>query len=407
MTRPDHVPDHLVVDYDAFAPASIEEVHAQIDGWRELGPIVWTDSNYGHWIVLSATHTRTILSDAGEFASATPGRGVTLMRVERDLQIPIEMDGAAHRQYRRIIMPLFSPRRISMLEERVGAVVHELIQRVAASGTCDVVADFARPLASAMFLGMMDWPLEDREFLEQLADQSLNGVRGGTMEERAAAKAEAGKRLIEYVQARVEASRRSGATADDMTATLINSTLDDGQPIPDDRLLGLMKLLLIAGLDTTQSVLSQTLVLLGSNTDLQSRVRDAGDELPRMVEEFLRLHAPAMPSRVATADVEIGGVRVAAGDTVHLLLAAANRDEAEFEKAQEPDLDRATNHHLAFSVGPHKCIGAALARLVLAVALRDFHRAFPSYRLIEAESHGGAVWGMDRVQLELEVAARV
>lgn len=404
MARPENVPDHLVVDYDAFAPATIQEVRAQIESWRELGPIVWTDRNHGHWIVLSAGHTRTILSDPAGFSSATPGRGVTLMRVERDLQVPIEMDGADHRQYRRIIMPLFSPRRISLLEERVGAVVHELIERAAASRTCDIVADFARPLASAMFLGMMDWPLEDREFLEQLADQSLNGVRGGSMEERAAAKVDAGKRLGAYVAARIEERRGHEGAADDMTTTLINSTLNDGQPIPEGRLLGLMKLLLIAGLDTTQSVLSQTLLLLGSNAALQERVRGAGEDLPRMVEELLRLHGPAMPSRVATDDVEIGGVRIASGDTVHLLLAAANRDEAEFDEPDEVDLDRAPNH-LAFSVGPHKCIGAALARLVLAVALREFHNAFPSYRVVDAASHGGTVWGMDRVELELEVAA--
>lgn len=403
MDRPGHVPSHLVVDYDAFAPTAIDEVRARIESWRELGPIVWTDSNYGHWIVLSASHTRTILSDPAGFSSATPRRGVTLMRVDRDLQIPIEMDGADHRQYRRVIMPIFSPRRIALLEERVNTVVHELIERIRTTATCDVVADFARPLASAMFLGMLDWPLEDREYLEKLADRSLNGY-GATMEERGAAKVEAGKRLIEYVQTRVESSRAAGAVADDMTATLIHSVLDDGQPIPDDRLLGLLKLLLIAGLDTTQSVLSQSLLLLGSNADLQRRVRSAGDEMPRMVEELLRLHAPAMPSRVATADVMIGDLRIAKGDTVHLLLAAANYDEAEFEAPQEADFERLGGHHLTFSVGPHKCIGAALARLVLAVALREFHAAFASYRVLDAASHGGAVWGMDRVELALEVA---
>jgi cytochrome P450 len=189
-----------------------------------------------------------------------------------------------------------------------------------------------------------------------------------------------------------------------MTTVIMNSTLADGSPIPERQLVALLRLLSIAGLDTTQSVLSQSLAYLGTHPEAQDYVRQNRAEIPHVVEEFLRWNAPAMPSRSATADAVVDGVRIAAGDTVHLLLAASNRDGQEFENALMIDFTRAVNRHVAFAAGPHKCIGAALARVILAAALDEFHHAIGSYTVLEADSHVGLVWGVNKLVLEVKPA---
>jgi cytochrome P450 len=407
MARPAHVPAHLVVDYDAFAVREIDEVLSDIERWRDLGPIVWTDKNNGHWIVTAMQPTRDILSDTESFTSAKPRQGITLLEVDRELHVPIEMDGVDHRQYRRILIPLFSPGRVNALGEEVREIARSLISEFADAGSCDVVADYARPLSGAMFMRLMDWPLQDRGQLEDWAALELNGPPGATPEERVAAKAEAHALIAEYVQARID--ERSGAEgrAADMTTVIIKSRLEDGSPIPKDRLVPVLRLLMIAGLDTTQSVLSQALAYLAQHPETQEYVRTHRNDIPKMVEEFLRMGAPAMPSRSSLRDYAVGDVTIAAGDTVHLLLAGANRDETEFEDPLVINFARGVNRHLAFSVGPHKCIGAALARVVLAAAIDEFHQAIERFEPMNLKSHVGAVWGMNEVRLSLTRANAV
>ncbi|WP_344456360.1 cytochrome P450 [Actinocorallia aurantiaca] len=402
--RPDHVPADLVVDFNAFSGDSIEQALEKAESWRRLGPVVWTDHNGGHWVITSHAGVRQVLSDAARFSSAQPRKGVTLVEVDRELHVPIEMDGDEHRQYRRLLIPLFSPRRVQQMQDTIRDVARSLIAGFGERGSCEVVAEYARPLASSMFLGMLDWPLKDREMLEHLAELQLNGPANATQEERAAAKLDAGNQIAQYVRDRV-AERRSGVKAtEDMTSVIIDSTLDDGAPIPENKLVALLRLLMIAGLDTTQSVLSQSLAYLGEHPEAQEYLRTHPEEIPAIVEEFLRMGAPAMPSRTATADTEVEGVRIAKGDTVHCLIAAANHDAAEYDQPDIAVFTRAVNRHVAFSVGPHKCIGAPLARVVLAAALEEFHRAVASYSVVAAQSHSGAVWGMNRVDLAIKNA---
>ena len=406
MARPAHVPNELIVDLDLFGGESIDELLAKIEEWRKVGPVLWSDHNHGHWVALSAEAVRAVLSDPKSFSSAEPRRGTTLTDVDRPLQVPIEMDGTEHRQYRRLLIPLFSPVRVQVLEATVREMARSLIAEFAVKGSCDVVADFARPLASGMFMQLMDWPLADRSQLEHLADLGLNGPPNATPAERSAAKLESHMKIAEYVTSQITRRREGdpGIADGDMTTVIMNSTLDDGVPIADDKLVGMLRLLLFAGLDTTQSVLSQSLYYLSTHPEAQQHLRSHRDEIPRAVEEFLRWTAPANPSRTATVDCEIGGVRILKGDTVLCMPAAADRDAAEFDEPGVVDLTRKINRHIAFSAGPHKCIGSALARVVLAAAVDEFHQAVDTYQLDAASSHTGGVWGMNRVDIVLEPA---
>jgi cytochrome P450 len=403
MIRPAHVPVELVIDFDAFEPTTIESMLAKVETWRERGPVLWTDRNHGHWVVLGATQARTVLTDQELFSSAVPNKGVTgLLPVQRARQVPVEMDGAEHRSYRRLLIPLFSPRRMRLLDEEIRSLARELIAGFIDRGRCDVVADYARPMVSGMFLRLMDWPDGDRIRLERLTSQEIDGV-DGTPDERAAAKQRANLEMNDYVQSRI-AERRGSADASDVTAVLMRSVIDD-EPIIEANLLGLLRLLMIGGLDTTQSVLSQTMTHLAARPRLQEAIRVEPRAVPGMVEEFLRVHPAALVSRTAVRDVELGGAPIRPGDVVLPLFPAANRDPDEFPRPAHLDFDRANcRQHVTFGAGAHMCIGAPLARTVLVAALDEFHRAVGAYRLTDAESHIGLVWGMNRVELALEPA---
>jgi cytochrome P450 len=402
MTRPVHVPDHLVVDYDAFSVTSIDEALALAEKWREFGPVLWTDHNSGHWIVVSSAGCRQVLTNPALFNSSS-GTGVALVVADREPYIPLELDGAGHRNYRRAINPLFAPARVNLLGSDVRSIAASLLEKIAVNGHCEVVHEYARPLASSMFLRLMDWPLEDREMLEEWVERELNGVPGASPEEQRRVKVEALTAMAEYTRTKLHERRAN--PSDDMTSAIVESTVE-GEPIPDDMLVNMLSLLMIAGLDTTQSVTSRSIEQLGADPYLQEFVRTNPDQMPTIVEELLRFGAPAGPNRTAVIDTEVEGMAISAGERVHCMVAAGNRDDGEFAHPEIIDFAREVNRHMTFGLGPHKCIGASLARVVVGAALDELHKALPSYTLVSSSSHLGGVWGMDAVNIEFAVTAR-
>jgi cytochrome P450 len=403
MPRPSHIPVDLVIGFDAFETSTIDSMLTRAESWRERGPVLWTDQNHGHWVVLGASEARRVLTDQEFFSSAVPNKGVTgLLPVERAPQVPVEMDGAEHRSYRKLLIPLFSPRRMRLLDEEIRVLARQLIAQFVDRGSCDIVADYARPMVSAMFLRLMDWPAADRLHLERLTSLEIDGG-SGTPEERATMKQRANLLMNEYVQDRI-AEHRGSTDPADVTAALVHSTVD-GEPISEPNLLGLLRLLMIGGLDTTQSVLSQTITYLASRPQLQDTVRSEPKALPEIVEECLRLHPAALISRTAVRDIDLGNAPIRSGDVVLPLFPAINRDPAEFPEPTRLESERPNGHqHLTFGAGAHMCIGAPLARTVLVAAIDEFHRAISAYRVTNAESHIGLVWAMNRVDLAVEPA---
>ncbi|MCW2494473.1 cytochrome P450 [Jatrophihabitans sp.] len=401
MTRPAHVPEHLVVDYDNLGDQRIDAVQEAARGWRsEKGSVVWSDHNGGYWIVMGADDLRRGLVETETFDSAS--RGIKMVEIAgRDPLIPNELDGTEHTKYRRLLNPFFAPRRMRLLEEQVRKAAQDLLAGIAPTGRCDVVSEYARPLASSMFLSLVDWPLEDRELLERLVTLQVNGIPGSTPEENLRIQTEALHELAAYCEHQVTSRREN--PRDDLTTQLINATVD-GEPVPQDRLVGMLPPMVAGGLDTTQSVTSQTIRHFAEHPALQDRLRDESTPITDVVEEALRYFAPVGPLRAAIQDTELAGTQIKAGDRLHFMSQLANRDPQEFGDPDELQLDRETNRHLAFGLGPHRCIGAALGRVVLAVALEEFHNAVPSYQLVSADSQLGAVWSMKTVVVEWDPA---
>lgn len=405
MNRPTHVPEHLVVDYDVFGSKQIDEIKDEATRWRtEKGPVVWSDQHGGHWVVLDAELIRQGLTDVTKFDSSS--RGVKISAISnRERMVPIELDGGEHAEYRRMLNPLFTPARTKLLGDKAQVIANALLDEIVTKGSCDVVSEYARPLASTMFLGLVDWPLDDRKQLEHWVELELNGIAGQTAEQNAVTQGEAIKQITDYCMEQV-ALREGKPAGDDMTSYLMSTAAIDGQPLPPNRLIGMLMLLMIAGLDTTQSVTSQGIGALALDPSKQEYLRSHPDELPMIVEEILRYTGPAGPNRAAVRDIELGGVLMKEGDRVNFMVPVANRDPSEFGSPDELDFEREVNRHMTFGLGPHKCIGAALARTVLVEAFSHLHRRLPVYRLAQSSSHLGGVWGMNEVTIEWDVTAQ-
>lgn len=397
MDRPSHVPENLVVDFDVFGNLQIHEVQELALQWRaEKGPIVWTPHHGGCWIVIGAEEVRQGLTDITIFDSAS--RGVKLAAIDkRERLIPIELDGPEHADYRRLLNPLFAPARTKLLEDDARKVANELLDKIENSGRCDVTSQFARPLASSMFLSLVDWPLDDREQLEHWVELELNGIPGQTMEENQATQAQAMADIAGYCMEQIKL--RQAEPRDDMTMMLMNAEID-GEKLPEKELVGLLMLLMIAGLDTTQSVTSQGIESFALDPSRQEYLREDPSRIPMIIEEVLRWTGPAGPYRAAVRDTELAGVTIKKGDRINFMSQVANRDPKEFDNPDQIDFERDVNRHMTFGLGPHKCIGAALARVILHSAFDEFHRRIPTYRLVDASSHLGGVWGMDKVVIE-------
>jgi cytochrome P450 len=293
--------------------------------------------------------------------------------------IPLMIDPPQHVKYRRILDPLFSPKKMALLEDEVVGLVKELVDEFANRGSCDLHEEFAVPLPCRVFLRLMGLPLADLDIFLAVKDDIIRPP-GMTMEEQAPHRKAAGEKVYAYFDAEVK-KRRGAAPKDDLLGQIMEKEVD-GIRLTDEEVLDICFLFIIAGLDTVTDSLDCFFAYLAQEPDQRRLLVEDETAIPSAVEELLRWESPvpAVP-RVVTEDVEYEGCPVKAGEQVMLLIGSANTDDAAHPGVDTVDLRRNPNPHLAFGGGVHRCLGSHLARVELRVALREFHRRIPDYRL--------------------------
>lgn len=367
------------VDFDVFdvGLADPEDVFQQrVAELSALGPVVRSSAYGGHWIVTHYREVGEVLRDPERFSSYPNN----LVPHGFGKFIPLEFDPPDHSAYRHVLQPLFNPVRMKALEPQIRDIVSSLIDGFAARGRAEFISEFAHELPARAFLALMGWPIDDAPMFTEATDTTLHGVPGGTEEESNAARVAAAAKMMAYFAA-VVADRRGRTAGDaDITNSIINSTIEIGgvsRQLSDDELCNMFMLLLIAGLHTTQGSLAWSVLHLSANPAERQRIIEQPDAIPAAVEEILRIEAAVSAGRSVTRDTTLGGVHLAAGDQLLLVLAGANRDQREFPSPNEVQVERTPNRHFSFGAGPHRCLGSHLARIELRIAFEELMRRLP------------------------------
>jgi len=293
--------------------------------------------------------------------------------------IPLMIDPPKHVKYRRVLDPLFAPKKMALLEEEIVGLVKKYVDVFAGRGSCDLHEEFAVPLPCTVFLRMMGLPYEDLDLFLSVKDDIIRPP-GDTMEEQAPRRRRAGDIVYDYFERELE-KRKTRPPAGDLLDQIIAGEVD-GVRLTAEEVMDVCFLFIIAGLDTVTDSLDCFFAYLAQEPEQRRLLAQDESAIPSAVEELLRWESPvpAVP-RVATEDVEFGGCPVKAGEQVMLLLGSANTDDAGHPGVDAVDLRRNPNPHLAFGGGVHRCLGSHLARVELRVALREFHRRIPDYSL--------------------------
>lgn len=355
-------------DLDALA-----HPQAQFKLLRDAGPAVEVEA-LGMVMVGRDAEVRHVLSHPEVFSSGFDA--VTIGQV-RPL-IPLQIDPPQHRNYRKLLDPIFAPRQIVHLEERTRALVRDLIAAVVDEGGCNFHAAVAEPLPTNVFLQLLGLPVSRaREFLA-LKDGIIRPPVTDEQERRAYV-AEVGSRIYAVLQEAID--ERVEQRSDDFLSMFLDAEVD-GERLTNDDVLDIGYLFFLAGLDTVTASLDCMLSYLARHPDQRRRLVDDPADIPHAVEEMLRWETPVQGVvRVATQDTEIGGCPVPQGRIVSVMLGSANTDERAWVDVDTVDFDRDENRHIAFGGGAHRCLGSHLARMELRVALEEWHRAIPDYRI--------------------------
>jgi cytochrome P450 len=296
--------------------------------------------------------------------------------------LPLQVDPPLHTDYRRLMNPAWVPRAVAALEPDARALVRELVDAFAGRGACDIHEELATPLPSTIFLRLMRLPQDDLAMFLQWRDNSIRpDVPAGDIDAAARLREQTGHEITEYFERALDQRRRH--PDDGMLSELVHATFQ-GRALTQTELLGMCHLLLLGGLDTVTATLDCFVLWLATHPDERDRLVKDPTLLPQAVEELLRQQTPVMVvPRIVARDIEMSGVQLRTGDSVWLVLGAANTDRDVFDDAEQVDLDRPQHQHLAFGGGHHLCLGAHLARLELRVALDELHRRIPDYRLAD------------------------
>jgi hypothetical protein len=320
--------------------------------------------------------------------------------------IPVEIDPPEHTHYRDVLAPLFTVHRMRTLETKIRGHANDLIDAIIGRGECEFIAEFAKALPARIFLELVGWPAEDAPKFLEWADVVMRAPLGDGEVSGEALEQAAGQ-IYGYFGAELAERQRAGPPSvgedADFMDRLRGASFGGERPFTDMEVLDSIFLVLLAGLDTTQGVLGRAMEYLATNDQYQRDIVEHPEITQTAVEELLRYFAPVQPGRAMTRDVDLHGAQLKAGDRVMLLTGSACRDEREFPNAETVDLRRTPNRHVAFGAGAHRCLGSHLARLELQIALREWHRRIPTYRIKAGTSvrrHLSAVSGVDELHLE-------
>ncbi len=345
---------------------------------------------YNVWVVTRYDDIWTVLKDPERYSSSMSTNVVAKDHPEvlailkqgwGQLSTLVTCDPPAHNRYRGLINKAFTPRRVNEREPFIRATANRLVDAFIDQGKTDLIWSFAYPLPMTIIADILGVADDDLDRFKRWSDDLVARLSFDLPKER----------LIECAHSLIEFQRyfdgllkdREENPRDDMLTDLLNARIEGAEPLNRGEMLSMIQQLLVAGNETTTSLIGNMMSLLLEERDRWEALCADPSLAAGVVEEALRMESPVQGLfRVTTTEVELGGATIPKGAQLQLLYAAGNRDEAEFRKAEDFQMKRdnaAT--HLAFGGGVHFCLGASLARLEARIALETLTTRIPDVRL--------------------------
>ncbi|GLU50196.1 cytochrome P450 [Nocardiopsis ansamitocini] len=374
------------------------------DAMRAAGPLtrVTIPSGKRAWLLTRHTDVRAALADPAASSDARnpdfPALGHGEQQVAAELRPFIRMDPPDHTLVRRMLVGEFTLKRTRALGPVIEQTCHEQLARMLSlTPPVDLVTEYANRVSTTVICHLLGVPTEDLEFFRSIT--TVTGARSSTAEQVGAALND----LFALINRLVD--DKTANPCDDLISRLALGPLERGE-ITRSSLLSQIGITLNAGHETSRNMIPLAAVALLRHPDQLAKLRDDPGRWPAAVDELLRYLSVAdtITLRVATADIELEGATIPAGDAFIPLLGAANHDPAAFADPHVFDIDRPERHHVAFGYGVHQCIGQNLGRLELEIALRVLTDGAPALALTEPFEElplkdTSAIFGLEQVRV--------
>ncbi len=297
--------------------------------------------------------------------------------------IPLQIDPPDHKKFRKLLDPIFAPRKMAVMDDEVSSLVNRSIDRFIDRGEVDFAKEFSIPFPSQVFLTLLGLPLEELDTFLTMKDgiirpDHVTGKLYGS-HEASAYQQKIADSVYDYFNKVLDLREKD--RKDDMLSHFLDAEVE-GDRLTREDILDICFLFLIAGLDTVTATLDCMFAFLAQHPEQRQQLVADPSLIPNAIEELLRWETPVMGiARVAVQDTELNGCPIHAGEQVMVMIGSANTDEAEYPDGDVVRFDRDVNPHIAFGGGIHRCLGSHLARLELRVALREWHKRIPDYEV--------------------------
>ncbi len=309
-----------------------------------------------------------------EQAARDPWIPGMLKPMERNM---LDLDPPDHTRLRGLVHKAFTPQMIENLRDRVQTLTDRLLDAAQSRGHMDLIRDYALPLPTTIIAEMLGVPARERTKFQRWSNTIVTAMptTWGLLRTLPSLYA-----FLRYIRKLIRVRR--SVPGDDLTSALVQ-THEAGDRFSEDELVGMISLLLIAGHETTVNLIGNGVLALLEHPESMDQLRNDPTLIKSAVEELLRYNGPleTATERFASEDVTIAGVTIPRGEMVFAGVASANRDDRQFDRPDELDLEREPNRHLAFGLGVHYCLGAPLARLEGQIAINTLLRRVPDLRL--------------------------
>jgi cytochrome P450 len=384
-TRPDVSPD-AVIEFDHHSDEFNLNELAINTNLRQQCPVAWNKNYGGFWFLSSYDAVSQTARDDDTFSHKYEPNAADGVDYQGEMGVPRpegqpalgigEVDGPYHLALRHALAPFLSPGAVQKMRPFMEQSAHWFLDQKIADGQMDLVLDYASPVPAILTMKLMGLPYDNWHLYANLFHSVMAIPQDSPEYLEAIAEVPAMMQgVLDY------AAARRAKPEDDLTSFLIQFEFD-GQRLTDEQLLNILWNLIAGGVDTTTSHTALTLLHLGTHPELRQQLVDHPELYRTATDEFLRYFSVNQTlSRTVTRDVELNGQHLRKNDRVVISWLSANHDEREFDRPDEVILDRTPNRHLAFGLGPHRCIGSHLARLMSEVMVKAVLDRIPYYQV--------------------------